>query len=144
PRLRRPVLYPTELRAHAPIVALPTSLRAIRSFHADVPLAVVDRDAHHPRVATDFTVLDEAVANVLLDIDFDALAAVGAGDPKYIVHKKFQVCGLPLAGQRVAVGALEGVGAISQKPQIAQQPIVQRVDPGVDRERLPARPGFLH
>ena len=62
------------------------SLRAIRSFDAELPLTVVDSDAHHPRVAADFTVLNETVVNVLLDEDFNPLAAVGTGDPKHIVH----------------------------------------------------------
>ena len=30
------------------------------------------------------------------------------------------------------------------EPEIAQQAVVQRVDPGVDGERLAARPGVLH
>jgi len=53
---------------------------------ADVHVAILARagDAHAPRIAADFAVLDEAAADVRFEIDLDLLAAVRARDEELI------------------------------------------------------------
>src|ERR1700681_3598954 len=41
---------------------------------------------HAPRVAADLAVLNEVALDVRLEVDFDLLTAVGAGDEKGVVH----------------------------------------------------------
>src|SRR5215210_5790220 len=52
---------------------------------------------------------------------------------------------LPLKPGRSFDSSWCGVfGAIDDKPEVAQQPVVQIVDPGVNGEVLAAAPGILH
>jgi hypothetical protein len=57
---------------------------------ADVHVAILARacDPHAPRIAADLAVLDEAAADVRLEVNLDLLAAVRARDEELVVHSR--------------------------------------------------------
>src|SRR5215470_16282398 len=64
------------------------SFGAIGTRDDDVAFVAAAGDPDSPGVAADFAVLDEAAADVGLDVDLDLLAAVRTRDQEAIVHRR--------------------------------------------------------
>jgi len=62
------------------------SFRSVCACHIDNPIVVSTRHVDAPWIAANLAVLNEAPANVRLDVDFHVLAAKRTRDHKFICH----------------------------------------------------------
>jgi aryl-alcohol dehydrogenase-like predicted oxidoreductase len=60
--------------------------RAVGPGHIDTAIVAPPPYQHPPRIAADFTILDERASHIRLDVQIDLFAAVRTGDEKIVVH----------------------------------------------------------
>src|SRR5687767_1149995 len=85
-------------RASSPSAFQGPSFRAVRPGNLDVPIVSIARHAHSPWVTANLAILNEAPAQIRLDVNLDLLRAVGTIDQKTIrAHGLTDRSGPPLA-----------------------------------------------